>query len=142
MKISDFDYNLPEELIAQTPIEPRDNSRLLIMDKNWNISETKFFEIANYLWENDVLVLNETRTINARLFGEIDIFPNWNKQIKKVEIFLHKQISLDTWECLGYPGKNLKIWRNISSLGNVESRDASSIAFFFSNQSNPSFWKI
>lgn len=114
MQLSDFDYNLPEELIAQTPIEPRDHSRLLILDKNnWNIEEKRFFNIADYLWENDVLVLNETRTINARLFGEIDIFPNWNKEIKKVEIFLHKQISLDTWECLGYPGKNLKVWRNI-----------------------------
>lgn len=116
MHLSDFDYNLPEELIAQTPIEPRDHSRLLIMDKNWDISENKFFDIENHLWKNDVLVLNETRTINARLFWEIDIFPKWKKQIKKVEIFLHKQISLDTWECLGYPGKNLKIWRNIRFL--------------------------
>ncbi|MDD3793323.1 MAG: tRNA preQ1(34) S-adenosylmethionine ribosyltransferase-isomerase QueA [Candidatus Gracilibacteria bacterium] len=113
MHLSEFDYNLPEELIAQTPIEPRDNSRLLIMDKDGNISENKFFEIEKYLGKDDVLVLNETRTINARLFGEIDIFPKGKKEIKKVEIFLHKQISLDTWECLGYPGKNLKIGRNI-----------------------------
>ncbi|MDD2908058.1 MAG: tRNA preQ1(34) S-adenosylmethionine ribosyltransferase-isomerase QueA [Candidatus Gracilibacteria bacterium] len=118
MHLSDFDYNLPEELIAQTPIEPRDHSKLLILDKNGNIEENKFYEIANYLGENDVLVLNETRTINARLFGEIDIFPNGKKEIKKVEIFLHKQINLDTWECLGYPGKNLKIGRNIRFLDN------------------------
>ena len=82
MRLSDFDYILPEELIAQTPIEPRDHSRLLIMGKNWNISENKFFEIENQLWEDDVIVLNETRTINARLFWEIDIFPKWKKETK------------------------------------------------------------
>lgn len=114
MHLSDFDYNLPEELIAQTPIEPRDHSRLLILEKNtWNLEEKKFFNIVDYLWENDVLVLNETRVINARLKWVIDIFPKWKKQEKEVEIFLHKQINIDTWECLGYPGKNLKIWRNI-----------------------------
>lgn len=114
MNLSDFDYILPEELIAQTPIEPRDNSRLLIFDKsNWNLEEKRFFNIVDYLWENDVLVLNETRVINARLRWVIDIFPRWKKEEKQVEIFLHKQINLDTWECLGYPGKNLKVWRNI-----------------------------
>lgn len=114
MQLSDFDYHLPEELIAQTPIEPRDNSRILIMDKNsWNIEEKKFFEIEKYLWENDVLVLNETRVINARLKWFIEIFPNGKKVEKQVEIFLHKQINSDTWECLGYPWKNLKIDKNI-----------------------------
>jgi len=114
MQLSDFDYNLPEELIAQNPIEPRDSSRFLILDKNnWTIEEKRFFNIAEYLWKNDVLLLNETRVINARLKWVIDIFPNWQKEEKKVEIFLHKQVSIDTWECLGYPWKNLKIWRNI-----------------------------
>ncbi|MDD3145210.1 MAG: tRNA preQ1(34) S-adenosylmethionine ribosyltransferase-isomerase QueA [Candidatus Gracilibacteria bacterium] len=114
MNLSDFDYILPEELIAQTPIEPRDNSRLLIFDKsNGNLEEKRFFNIVDYLGENDVLVLNETRVINARLRGVIDIFPRGKKEEKQVEIFLHKQINLDTWECLGYPGKNLKVGRNI-----------------------------
>lgn len=114
MQLKDFNYKLPEELIAQFPIEPRDHSKLLILDKNTEKLEDKhFYNILDELWENDVLVLNETRTINARLYGEIDIFPKWKKQVKKVEILLHKQISLDTWECLGYPGKNLKVWRNI-----------------------------
>lgn len=114
MKLQDFNYILPENLIAQTPIEPRDHSKLLILDKiSWNILDKNFYNILDELWENDVLVLNETRTINARLFWEIDIFPKWKKMIKKVEIFLHKQISLDTWECLWYPWKNLKVWRNI-----------------------------
>jgi len=114
MNLSDFDYNLPEELIAQTPIEPRDSSRILIMDKiSWDLVENKFYEIEKYLWENDVLVLNETRVINARLKWIIDIFPNGKKKEKQVEIFLHKQINSDTWECLGYPWKNLKIGKNI-----------------------------
>lgn len=114
MKLSDFFYELPESLIAQNPLEKRDNSRLLVLEKDsWNIKEIKFFNILDELWENDVLVINKTRTINARLFWELDIFPKWKKQIKKVEIFLHKQISNDSWECLWYPWKNLKIWREI-----------------------------
>lgn len=114
MQLKDFYYELPQELIAQSPIEPRDHSKLLTLEKlTWNIIDKKFYNILDELGENDVLVLNETRTINARLIWELDIFPSWKKEIKKVEIFLHKQISLDTWECLGYPGKNLKVWRNI-----------------------------
>lgn len=114
MQLQDFNYHLPEHLIAQTPIEPRDHSKLLILEKETGkISDKHFYNILDYLWENDVLVLNETLTINARLFGEIDIFPSWKKTTKNVEIFLHKQISNDTWECLWYPWKNLKIWRNI-----------------------------
>lgn len=114
MKLKDFDYLLPEELIAQTPIEPRDHSKLLILNKlSWEIQDKHFYDILENLSENDVLVLNETRTINARLFWEVDIFPKWKKEVKAVEILLHKQISLDTWECLWYPGKNLKIGRTI-----------------------------
>lgn len=114
MKLSDFIYDLPEHLIAQTPIEPRDSSKLLIFEKSTSkLEEKQFFNIEDYLWENDVLVINKTRVINARLHWEMDIFPKWKKELKKVEIFLHKQISSDTWECLGYPWKNLKTWRNI-----------------------------
>lgn len=114
MKLSDFNYHLPEELIAQTPLEKRDESRLLVLDKETGkIDEKKFYQIVEYLGENDVLVVNKTRVINARLHGEMDIFPKWKKELKKVEIFLHKQISGTVWECLGYPGKNLKIGRNI-----------------------------
>ncbi|MDD5769611.1 MAG: tRNA preQ1(34) S-adenosylmethionine ribosyltransferase-isomerase QueA [Candidatus Gracilibacteria bacterium] len=114
MKLNEFYYDLPQNLIAQAPIEPRDNSKLLILEKkNGNISQTIFSKIENYLGKNDILIINKTKTINARLFGELDIFPKGKKQIKNVEIFLHSQISCDTWECLGYPGKNLKIGRNI-----------------------------
>lgn len=111
MKLSDFDYHLPEELIAQTPIEPRDHSRLLQLDKtNWEIKEWQFFNILDELWENDVLVLNKTKVINARLHGYIK---NIEWEEKEVEIFLHKQIDNTTWDCLVFPGKKLKPWKKI-----------------------------
>lgn len=107
MQLSDFDYNLPKELIAQTPIEPRDHSRLLNLNwTTWEINETKFYDIINELSENDVLVLNKTRVINARLHGTIE---SW----KIVEIFLHKQISDNIWDCLVFPGKKLKQWKEV-----------------------------
>ena len=112
MKLSDFLYDLPPELIAQSPLENRDNSRLLMLE-NEKLNEDIFSNIINYLSPNDVLVLNKTKVIKARLFWELDIFPKWIKKVKKIEILLHKQISSDTWECLWYPWKNLKVWRNI-----------------------------
>ena len=121
MKLSDFNYHLPEELIAQSWIEPRDYSRLLCLDKNsGNIKDKHFYNILDELSENDVLVLNKTKVINARLHWKI---VKWKKTTnskenekdlyKIVEIFLHKQLKEDTWECRVYPGKNLKIWKNI-----------------------------
>lgn len=107
MHLSDFDYHLPPELIAQTPIEPRDHSRLLNINvSKQSITETKFFDILDKLWDNDVLVLNKTRVINARLHWTIE---NW----KLVEIFLHKQINDNTWDCLVFPWKKLKPWKVI-----------------------------
>ncbi len=112
MKLQDFDYNLPKELIAQTPIEPRDHSRLLIVEKNKKeFVEKKFFNLLEILWENDVLVLNKTRVINARLHWYINF---WEENEKQVEIFLHKQISKNTWDCLVYPWKKLKPNKKIS----------------------------
>jgi len=107
MQLSDFDYKLPQNLIAQKPIEPRDNSRLLNLNlSNASITETKFHNIINKLWKNDVLVLNKTRVINARLHWFID---DW----KVVEVFLHKQISDNTWDCLVYPWKKFKPGKEI-----------------------------
>lgn len=108
MQLSDFNYHLPEELIAQTPIEPRDHSRLLKLDKNTGkINEWIFRSILDNLTENDVLVLNKTRVINARL--------NWkNSKWTTVEVFLHKQISDNSWDCLVFPWKKLKVWETIS----------------------------
>lgn len=107
MLLSDFDYNLPENLIAQTPIEPRDHSRILKLDsQKKEIIEDKFYSILDELSENDVLVINKTRVINARL--------HWNNESgRMVEIFLHKQISEDSWDCLVFPGKKLKPWRKV-----------------------------
>jgi len=108
MHISNFDYHLPKELIAQIPIEPRDSSRLLKLNsKTWDISDDKFYSILDDLWKNDVLVVNKTRVINARLHGK-------KKSGRVVEIFLHKQISDNSWDCLVFPWKKLKIWRKIS----------------------------
>jgi S-adenosylmethionine:tRNA ribosyltransferase-isomerase len=121
MKLSDFDYHLPEELIAQSWIEPRDHSRLLCLDKNsGDIEDKKFYNILNELSENDVLVLNKTKVINARLYWKVK---KWKKTtrskenekllFKTVEIFLHKKLSDDVWECRVYPWKNLKSWKEI-----------------------------
>ncbi len=108
MLLSEFNYNLPEELIAQTPMEPRDHSRLLKLNSTtWNIDEDKFYSILDDLSENDVLVLNKTRVINARLHWK-------NESGRVVEIFLHKQISENSWDCLVFPGKKLKPWRQIN----------------------------
>lgn len=110
MKLTEFDYFLPEELIAQKATEPRDHSRLLKINPNTEkIQEKKFFEILQDLWENDVLVLNKTKVINARL--------NWfieNDFKKKCEIFLHKQISENIWDCLIFPWKKLKPWKKVN----------------------------
>jgi len=108
MLLSDFDYHLPEGLIAQTPVEPRDHSRLLKLNaSSWEIKEDKFYSILDELSENDVLVLNKTRVINARLHWKNDYWRN-------VEIFLHKQISEDSWDCLIFPWKKLKPWRKVT----------------------------
>ena len=94
MKLEEFDYYLPRELIAQKPISPRDASRLLILDrKNKKIFHRYFYEIGDFLSETDVLVLNNTRVIPARLFG---------KKITggKVEILLLREKSENIWEAL------------------------------------------
>ena len=70
MKTNDFDYNLPQELIAQTPIEPRDGSRLLVLNRqDGSITHRQFFEITDYLRHGDVMVFNDSRVLPARLKG-------------------------------------------------------------------------
>ncbi len=103
MKTSDFFYNLPEELIAQTPIEPRDNSRLLIFNKeNGELQHKHFYDIIEYLNEGDCLVLNDTRVLPARIFGtRLDTG-------SVVEFVLLKQKKQNVWECLAGPGKKAK----------------------------------
>lgn len=101
MKLSDFDYELPAQLIAESPVNPRDHSRLLILDQQTSrIEHKKFFDIIDYLNPGDLLIMNNTRVIPARLIGE--------KQIThgKVELLLHKQIEDNIWEALG---RNIKV---------------------------------
>ena len=103
MNVNEFDYNLPEELIAQTPLKERSSSRLLILNKeNGNITHEHFYNIINYLHKGDVLVLNDTKVIPARLIGE--------KEDTKavIEILLLKELEDNNWECLARPGKRLK----------------------------------
>ena len=103
MLLTDFDYYLPEELIAQTPAEPRDSSKLLCLNKNNGEIEDRFFrDILGFLWKNDVLVVNQTRVINARLKWKIIGLD------KDCEVFLHKKVDETSWDCLVYPGKKLK----------------------------------
>ena len=103
MKTSDFDYELPEELIAQTPVEPRDQSRLLVYRrKDQSIEHKHFFDIIDYLNPGDALVINETRVIPARLLGvkEDTGVP--------VEVLLLRRLSTAEWEALVRPGRRLK----------------------------------
>lgn len=110
MKLNEFDYYLPKELIAQTPITPRDSSKLLVLDKEtWEIKDKTFFDIVTYLWNNDVLVLNKTKVLKARLKGKLTT----EKWEHNCEVFLHKQINDNSWDCLVYPWKKMKVWTKV-----------------------------
>ena len=103
MRVNDFDYELPEELIAQTPLEKRDESRLLVLDKNTGeIEHKKFYNIIDYLNKGDTLVLNNSKVLPARLIGV-------KEETKAViEILLLKNIKDDEWECLVKPARRIK----------------------------------
>ena len=103
MKTSDFYYDLPKELIAQTPVEPRDSSRLLVLDRQSGETVHKhFFDIIDYLDEGDLLVCNDSRVLPARIYG------NKEPTGARVEFLLLKQISGNRWETLCKPGKKAK----------------------------------
>lgn len=103
MKTSDFDYELPQELIAQTPVEPRDHSRLLVYNRaDGSIQHLHFYDLPRFLQKGDVLVLNETKVIPARLLGEKE------ETGVPVEILLLKRLGKDVWEGLVRPGRRLK----------------------------------
>ena len=114
MKTDDFDYYLPEELIAQVPLEHRESSRLLVLDKNnGNMIDDRFYDIVSYLNRGDVLVLNDTKVMPARIIG-----------VKSdtgavIEVLLLKNINGDRWECLVKPAKRVKIG-TIITFGNGE----------------------
>lgn len=109
MKTDDFDYELPKELIAQTPLEKRDESRLLVLDKETgNIEHKMFYDVIDYLNPGDALVINDTKVIPARIIGEkVDTGA-------VIELLLLKDKCEDYWECLAKPQKRLKIGTIIS----------------------------
>lgn len=105
MRVSDFDYHLPSELIAQSPAEPRDSSRLLVVDRfTGSLTHCTFGEIGRFLDPGDLLVLNDTRVIRARLHGV--------KQAGggKVEVFLLRRLpgEAEAWEALVRPGRRIR----------------------------------
>lgn len=104
MKTSDFFYNLPEELIAQTPIEPRDHSRLLVYDRKEDKIEHKhFYDLPSFLQKGDVLVINNTRVIPARIYGKIE------GREATFEILLLKRRDYTTWECIMKPARKARL---------------------------------
>ncbi len=103
MQKSDFYYDLPEELIAQTPLEPRDSSRLMAVDRETgNITHDHFYNLADYLKKGDLLVMNDSKVFPARIYG--------TKRQTQVpcEFLLLKQLGFDTWEVIVRPGRRLK----------------------------------
>ena len=107
MNISEFDFDLPEELIAQHAVNPRDHSKLLVLNKEKKeIEHKRFYNIIDYLKKDDVLVINRTKVIPARLYGRKDTGT-------VLECFLLKRYDLYTWEVLLKPAKRLKIGQKV-----------------------------
>ena len=104
MNISDFDYFLPEEQIAQVPADPRDSSRMMVLSpKTQSIEHRHFYQLDEYLMDGDVLIFNDTRVIPARLIGVRQ--PTGGK----AEVFLLRQLERDRWEVLVKPGKKMRV---------------------------------
>ncbi len=109
MKTDDFDYYLPEELIAQTPLEKRDSSKLMVVDRlTGDIKEQHFHDIINELKEGDTLVLNDTKVLPARLYGVKE------ETDAHIELLMLKEIEKDTWQCLTKPFKRVHVGTNIT----------------------------
>ena len=115
MKTDDFDYELPEELIAQTPLEKRDESKLLVMNKNTGEMEHHHFhDILSYLKKGDVLVINDTKVIPARLLGIKE------ETSAHIELLMLKDLGNDTWETLAKPAKRVKVGSMIDFGGELK----------------------
>ena len=109
MNKSDFFYDLPEELIAQHPLEPRDSSKMMVLSKeNDNILHKHFYDVCDYLNEGDTLILNNTRVLPARIYGVKE------ETGAVVEFLLLNQIENDVWEALAGPGKRAKVGTSFS----------------------------
>ena len=103
MRTGDFDYHLPPELIAQTPIEPRDSSRLMVMNRATGALEhRRFTDISEYLVPGDVMVFNQSRVIPARLYGRRADTGS------KVEFLLLRRNADGTWQAMARPGRRLR----------------------------------
>jgi S-adenosylmethionine:tRNA ribosyltransferase-isomerase len=114
MKTSDFYYDLPERLIAQTPMEPRDAARMMVIHTDTGLREDKIFrDLPDYLRPGDVMVINQTKVIPARLLGEKE------ETGVPVEVLLLKRIDKDTWETLVRPGRRLKKGVTVSFGGGI-----------------------
>ena len=133
MKTSDFDYNLPEELIAQTPVYPRDSSRMLVFSRASDRVEHKhFYDILDYLKEGDVLVRNNTKVLPARMFA-------YTKNGGKVEVLLLKRFNLNEWEVLVKPGKKARAGAiltfnqelSLEVLGTIEESGSRRVKFIY-----------
>ncbi len=105
LRTEDFYYDLPEELIAQHPEEKRDHSRLMVLDRaDGSIAHRHFYDIVDFLEPNDVLVINDSKVIPARLYGHVE-----GREDAKIELLLLRQHELDTWEALVKPGKRARV---------------------------------
>ena len=146
-KLSDFNYDLPLELIAQKPNKKRDACRLLLLDKKQgNISHEKFFNLINYLKKGDLLVLNNSEVIPARLLG-------WKKNSGgEIEIFLHKQLQNNYWEVIvrGRVRENLKIVFSLKDISgetkglevNLIKNNSDGTWLVEFNRTDKEFWQI
>ena len=110
LQTKDFYYDLPEELIAQTPIEPRDHSRMMVLRKDGSIEHKHFYDVIDYLNEGDVLVINDSKVIPARIYGDkVRSEGVFVSAPSKIETLLLKQIDGNKWEVLLRPAKKVKI---------------------------------
>ncbi len=113
LRTSDYDYTLPQEMIAQTPVEPRDNSRLLVADRaDGTLTHRRFYELPEYLKAGDVLVFNNSRVIRARLFG------NRTDTGRRVEILLLRRLEPGIWEALIGSKKKVRTGMEVEMEGN------------------------
>lgn len=121
LQTKDFYYDLPEELIAQTPCEPRDHSRMMVLRKNGEIQHKHFYDVIDYLNEGDVLVINDSKVIPARIYGEkIRSEGVFVSSPSKIETLLLRQLNDNRWEVLLRPAKKVKIGGKINYNGILE----------------------
>ena len=113
LQTADFYYDLPKELIAQSPIEPRDHSRLMVLDDG-SIYHRHFYDIIDYLNEGDTLVINDSRVIPARVYGKKVREGSFASDASSIEMLLLKQRENDSWEVLLRPAKKIKIGGKIN----------------------------